>query len=303
MSGWFQRLKEGLSKTSSDLSSRMKVLVTHRKLDDETLETLEEILISADMGVITSQAVIADLRGKKFGQDITTDELKEFLAENIAHRLESVEKPWSLESAEEKPQVILMIGVNGSGKTTTIGKLVHRWEEEGKKIRVVAGDTFRAAATAQLQGWISRSPMVAGPHGSDSASLAFQGIEQGKQAGDDVVIIDTAGRLHNKSNLMDELEKMIRVIKKINPEGPHECWLVLDGTTGQNAHSQVSHFLKSAPITGLVITKLDGTSKAGVVVGLSKAFGLPIRFIGIGEKSEDLKPFDRQEFSKALVGL
>lgn len=300
--GWFSRLKRGLSKTSEKLTTGIKQLFTHKKLDDETLDGLEELLIGADLGPSAAAQAVAALRKSRFGSDITEEEIRAFLADHIA----AVLKPYAarFQIGSHTPHVILVVGVNGVGKTTTIGKLAKSFADEGKRVVMGAGDTFRAAAVEQLQIWGRRTgtPVVAKEQGADSAAVAYEAIMLAKEQGADVVLIDTAGRLHTKSNLMDELKKIVRVIQKADPSAPHDVVLVLDGTTGQNAHSQLDVFRTMAPLTGLVVTKLDGTAKGGVVVALAEKFKLPIYAIGVGETAEDLRPFAAEDFARFLVG-
>jgi len=274
-----------------------------RVLDDEMLEQLEELLIGADMGVDTALRVTANMAEGHFGKRISTQEIKELLAAEIARILEPVARPLPLYPT--KPQVVLVVGVNGSGKTTTIGKLASQFQAAGKKVIIAAGDTFRAAAVEQLQVWGDRAgvPVLTAPEGSDPASLAFEAMEQAARDGADLLMIDTAGRLQNRADLMEELSKIVRVIRKKDPDAPHNTLLVLDATTGQNAVSQVRTFQELADVSGLIMTKLDGTAKGGVLVALADKFGLPIHAIGVGEQIDDLAPFDPEEFAAALMGL
>ncbi|QQA43705.1 signal recognition particle-docking protein FtsY [Pelagovum pacificum] len=277
--------------------------VVRRVMDDEMLESLEELLITADLGVDTAVRVTANLAEGRYGRRISTAEIKTALAAEITRIMEPVARPLPL--YPEKPQVVLVVGVNGSGKTTTIGKLASQFRAAGKKVVIAAGDTFRAAAVEQLQVWGDRAgvPVMTAPEGSDPASLAFDALTKAQADGADLLMIDTAGRLQNRADLMEELAKIIRVIRKKNPEAPHNTLLVLDATTGQNALSQVKTFQQMADISGLVMTKLDGTAKGGVLVALADKFGLPIHAIGVGEQIDDLAAFDPEEFSAALVGL
>ncbi|ARN84436.1 signal recognition particle-docking protein FtsY [Candidatus Nucleicultrix amoebiphila] len=302
--GWFKRLKEGLSKTSTKLSEGITNIIKKRKLDQNTLDELEELLILSDLGVDTSKNIIEALKKERFNQDISDEELKGFLAEKIEAILKPVEKPITL-GKNKKPFVMLIVGVNGSGKTTTIGKLAHYFHNEGHKIRLAACDTFRAAAVEQLQVWAKRInvPIAVASQGADAAGLAFDTLQQSQKNKDDILIIDTAGRLHNKSDLMDELSKIRRVIQKIDETAPHSCLLVLDATVGQNAHMQTEIFLKTTQITGLIMTKLDGTARGGVLVSLAERFKLPVYAIGVGEDIDDLRPFEAKSFARALLGL
>ena len=273
-----------------------------RVLDDELLEELEELLISTDLGVETAMRVSANIAEGRFGRKVGAREIKRLLASEVARVLEPVAKPLPL--FPKKPQVILVVGVNGAGKTTTIGKIASQLKGAGKSVMIAAGDTFRAAAVEQLQIWGDRAgvPVFKLPQGSDPASLAFDALGQAQDAGADVLLIDTAGRLQNRQDLMEELAKIIRVIRKKDETAPHNTLLVLDATTGQNAISQVEIFQKIADVSGLVMTKLDGTARGGVLVGLADKIGLPIHAIGVGESIEDLQPFDPEEFAKALTG-
>ena len=273
-----------------------------RLLDDAMLESLEEVLIQADMGVATATRVTANIAEGRFGRRISTSELREALATEIARIMTPVARPMPL--YPQKPQVVLVVGVNGSGKTTTIGKLASQFKAAGKTVVIAAGDTFRAAAVEQLQIWGARAgvPVLSAPEGSDPASLAFEALTKAQANGADLLMIDTAGRLQNRADLMEELAKIVRVLRKIDPTAPHNTLLVLDATTGQNALSQVEVFSKIADVTGLVMTKLDGTAKGGVLVALADRFGLPIHAIGVGEQIDDLAPFDPDDFARALVG-
>jgi len=274
-----------------------------RVLDDDMLEQLEELLITADMGVDTALRVAANIAEGRYGRKVSTREIKQALAAEVARIMEPVARPLPLYAS--KPQVVLVVGVNGSGKTTTIGKLASQFRAAGKSVVIAAGDTFRAAAVEQLQVWGDRAgvPVLTAPEGSDPASLAFDALTQAQQSGADLLMIDTAGRLQNRSDLMEELAKIVRVLRKKDPDAPHNTLLVLDATTGQNAVTQVQEFQKLADVSGLVMTKLDGTAKGGVLVALADKFGLPIHAIGIGEQIDDLAPFDPEEFAAALTGL
>lgn len=273
-----------------------------RELDDEMLEQLEELLISADMGVDTALRVTANMAEGRIGKKLSSAEIKALLAAEITRIMEPVAKP--LPIYEKKPQVVLVVGVNGSGKTTTIGKLASQFRAAGKDVVIAAGDTFRAAAVEQLQVWGDRAgvPVLTAPEGSDPASLAFDAMTKAEADGADLLMIDTAGRLQNRADLMEELAKIVRVIRKKDPTAPHNTLLVLDATTGQNAVNQVATFQKLADVSGLVMTKLDGTAKGGVLVALADKFGLPIHAIGVGEQIDDLAAFDPDEFARALTG-
>ncbi len=274
-----------------------------RVLDDAMLESLEELLIGADMGVDTAVRVTANIAEGRFGKRISTSELRAALATEIARIMTPVAKPMPIYPT--KPQVVLVVGVNGSGKTTTIGKLASQFKAAGKSVVIAAGDTFRAAAVEQLQIWGQRAgvPVLTAPEGSDPASLAFDAMGRAQETGADLLMIDTAGRLQNRADLMEELSKIVRVIRKKDPTAPHNTILVLDATTGQNALLQVEIFRKIADVSGLVMTKLDGTAKGGVLVALADKFGLPIHAIGVGEQIDDLSPFDPDDFARALVGM
>ncbi|WP_127115974.1 signal recognition particle-docking protein FtsY [Shimia sediminis] len=277
--------------------------VVKRVLDDDMLEQLEELLITSDMGVDTAMRVTANIAEGRFGKRLSTEEIKQLLANEIARIMEPVAKPLPLYPTT--PQVVLVVGVNGSGKTTTIGKLASQFRAAGKKVVIAAGDTFRAAAVEQLQVWGERAgvPVLTAPEGSDPASLAFDAMTKAQEEGADLLMIDTAGRLQNRADLMEELAKIVRVIRKKDENAPHNTLLVLDATTGQNALNQVETFQKLSDVSGLVMTKLDGTAKGGVLVALADKFGLPIHAIGVGEKIDDLAPFDPEEFAAALTGL
>jgi fused signal recognition particle receptor len=280
-----------------------KTTVTRRVLDDDMLESLEELMIASDMGVDTALRVSANIAEGRLGRKVSVAEIKEILATEIARVMEPVAKP--LPIYPKRPQVVLVVGVNGAGKTTTIGKLASQFRAAGKSVVIAAGDTFRAAAVEQLQVWGDRAgvPVLTAPEGSDPASLAYDALKKAQDEGADLLMIDTAGRLQNRQDLMAELAKIVRVLKKLDESAPHNTVLVLDATTGQNALSQVETFQKLADVSGLVMTKLDGTAKGGVLVALADKFGLPIHAIGVGEQIEDLAPFDPEDFAKALTGL
>lgn len=300
---WLSRLTSGLSKTSSQLSSGITGIFTKRKLDDEALEELEGVLIGADLGPKVAAQLVAEFAKERFGKEVTDQEVKEALASNIATLLEPVAHPFSPEG--NKPFVVLVVGVNGNGKTTTIGKLALQFKQSGKKVMLAAADTFRAAAVEQLKVWSERAgvPIVTAPEGTDPASVAYQAVEKARAENIDVLFIDTAGRLHNKQNLMEELGKISRVIKKIDASAPHAVIQVLDGTTGQNALAQVEAFKNLIQVTGLIVTKLDGTARGGVIVALADRFKLPIHAIGVGEGIEDLQAFDPRDVARSMVGL
>ena len=274
-----------------------------RTLDDDMLEQLEELLIAADMGVDTALRVTSSMAEGRMGKKLSVEEIKQLLADEVTRIMEPVARPLPIYA--KKPQVVLVVGVNGSGKTTTIGKLASQFKAAGKSVVIAAGDTFRAAAVEQLQVWGQRAgvPVLTAPEGSDPASLAFDAMTKAHEDGADLLMIDTAGRLQNRQDLMEELSKIVRVIRKKDPDAPHNTLLVLDATTGQNAIMQVDAFQKLADVSGLVMTKLDGTAKGGVLVALADKFGLPIHAIGVGEQIDDLAPFDPEDFAKALVGL
>lgn len=301
---WFQRLREGLSRSSSKLSLGITDLFTKRKLDDEALEDLEDLLIQADMGVATAAKLSQALAKTRFGKDVDPDEIRQALAEEAARILNPVARPLEIDRTR-KPHVVLVVGVNGAGKTTTIGKMAKQYVDQGLRVTLAAGDTFRAAAVEQLKVWGDRTgaPVVARDTGADAAGLAFDAFQEARARGDDILLVDTAGRLHNKQALMDELSKIRRVLKKIDPDAPHSTLLVLDATVGQNAHQQVKVFGEMVEVTGLAMTKLDGTAKGGVVVALAQDFDLPVHFIGVGETAEDLRPFKAEDFARSLMGL
>jgi len=301
--GWFQRLKTGLARSSQRLGQGIAAIVTRRRLDQPTLDRLEELLIGADFGTKLAAELVDRLRRTRFDQEVSSEEVRQALAEEIAKSLSLVDRP--LKIAGAKPFAILVVGVNGSGKTTTIGKLAQSFRDDGKKVMIAACDTFRAAAVEQLTIWGERAgvPVMARPAGSDPAGLAFDALEAARRDGTDVLLIDTAGRLHNKANLMAELQKIVRVLKKLDPAAPHAVLLVLDATVGQNAHAQAETFRDMIGVTGLVMTKLDGTAKGGVLVALAERYGIPVHFIGVGEKAEDLRPFRAEEFARSLAGL
>ncbi|MEJ2624621.1 MAG: signal recognition particle-docking protein FtsY [Pseudolabrys sp.] len=299
---WWKRLSGGLKRTSSSLGAAITGLVSKRKLDASTLEELENELIRADFGIDVADRIVETLRSGRYEKGIAPEELQNLLAAEIEKVMAPVAQPLEVTA---KPFVVLVAGVNGSGKTTTIGKLAARFRAEGKSVMLVAGDTFRAAATEQLKIWGERTGAVveARQQGADAAGLAFDAIAAAKTQGVDVVLMDTAGRLQNRAELMNELEKIVRVIRKVEPDAPHAVLLVLDATVGQNALSQVEIFQKTAGVTGLVMTKLDGTARGGILVAIASKFGLPVHFIGVGEGVEDLSPFTAREYARAVVGL
>ncbi len=300
--GWFARLKSGLAKTSSKLGEGITGLFTKRKLDVETLDDLEDLLIQSDLGVETATRITSALSKGRFLKGISAEDVRGVLAEEVQRVLEPVARPLVIDPSR-KPHVLLMVGVNGTGKTTTIGKLASQFRSEGKSVMMAAGDTFRAAAVAQLKVWGERTgtPVVTGEVGTESSGLAFDAMKAAQAARSDVLLIDTAGRLQNKQALMDELEKLIRVVRKLDPTAPHDVLLVLDATTGQNALQQVDVFRERAGVTGLVMTKLDGTARGGILVAISAKYGLPVHAIGIGEGVADLQPFDAHEFARAIA--
>lgn len=300
--GWFARLTQGLSRSSAKVSSAITGLFTKARLDDAMLDEIEEALISADLGLKTAAAVRARLAAERYDKDVTDAEVKAILADHIAALMQPLEKP--LAEGAARPHVILVVGVNGSGKTTTIAKLAHLFQAQGRSVMLAAGDTFRAAAIAQLQVWGERlgAEVVTTREGGDAAGLAFAALEQARAQGVDILLIDTAGRLQNKKDLMAELAKVRRVIAKLDASAPHETVLVLDATTGQNALSQIAVFEEIAGVTGLVMTKLDGTARGGVLVAAAEQFRLPIHAIGVGEQMDDLRPFDAASYAAALTG-
>ena len=300
---WLQRLGSGLKRSSDQLTGGITALFTKKKLDAATLDELEDILIQADFGVDIATTITETLRRDRFDRDVTSEDVRAVLAAEVEKVLSPVAVPLVID-ASRKPYVILMIGVNGSGKTTTIGKLAAKFRAEGLKVMLAAGDTFRAAAIEQLQVWGQRTgaEVVTKPAGSDASGLAFDAVTRAKTEGLDVLIIDTAGRLQNRDELMSELEKIIRVIKKVDSSAPHATLLTLDATTGQNALNQVDIFGKRAGVTGLVMTKLDGTARGGILVAIAKKFGLPVHFIGVGETVDDLEAFAAADFAAAIAG-
>jgi len=302
--GWLASLKAGLSRSSGKLGDGISGIFTKRKLDDAALEELEELLISADLGVATAAKLAANLARERFDKDVSPEEVRGALAADVTEILAPVAEPLTVDPAH-RPHVVLVVGVNGSGKTTTIGKIAKNQHDQGLKVMLAAGDTFRAAAIDQLKIWGERTSceVVAKTPGADAAGLAYEALERARADDVDLLLIDTAGRLHNKADLMAELEKIVRVLKKLDPEAPHDCLLVLDATTGQNAHAQVETFKKLVQVTGLIVTKLDGSARGGVLVALAERFGLPVHAIGVGESAGDLRPFAARDFARSLMGL
>ncbi|SCB22958.1 signal recognition particle-docking protein FtsY [Rhizobium hainanense] len=300
---WFQRLRAGLARTSSQLTGQIAALFTKRKLDDQTLQELEDLLIQADLGVETAMRVTDTLASERYGKDVTSEDVGRIMAQEIAKVLKPVAKPLQLDLSH-KPHVILVVGVNGTGKTTTIGKLAAKLSGAGLKVMVAAGDTFRAAAIEQLKIWADRtkSEFIGTKLGADAAGLAFDAFQQAKANKSDVLIIDTAGRLQNKAELMAELEKIVRVLGKLDPDAPHTVLQTLDATTGQNALNQVEIFRNVAGVNGLIMTKLDGTARGGILVAISAKHKLPVYFIGVGEGVDDLEPFEAEDFANAIAG-
>lgn len=300
--GWFSRLKDGLSKTSSRLSEGITGIFTKRRLDAATIEDFEDLLIQADLGVETASRIADSVSKMRVDKGLEPDEVRRILGAEVERILSPVARPLVIDAAR-KPHVVLVVGVNGSGKTTTIGKIAAQLVREGKSVVLGAGDTFRAAAVEQLKVWGERTgtPVIARDIGADSSGLAFDALKDAHAKGADVLLLDTAGRLQNKQALMDELEKMVRVLKKIDPTAPHDVLLVLDATVGQNAISQVEVFRERAGVTGLVMTKLDGTARGGILVALAAKYGLPVHFIGVGESIDDLRPFAAREFADAIA--
>jgi fused signal recognition particle receptor len=303
--GWFSRLKAGLSRSTAKLTESVTAVFTKRKLDDAALEELEETLIAADLGVAASSRIVEAFRRTRFGREVTDVEVKATLAEEIAAILAPVATPLVIERARA-PHVVLVVGVNGTGKTTTIAKLAKQYRDQGLRAGMVAGDTFRAAAVEQLQVWADRTGARFFPPakpGADAAGLAFDALTTARAEALDVLLVDTAGRLHNKSALMEELRKVVRILRRVDATAPHSVLLVLDATTGQNAVQQVKVFKEMVDVTGLAVTKLDGSAKGGVVVALAQEFALPVHVVGVGEKAEDLRPFEARDYARGLLGL
>ncbi len=301
---WWRRLSSGLKRTSASLGTAVADLVVKRKLDRAMLDDIEDVLLRADLGTDVAVRIADAIGDGRYDKAISSDEVKAVVAAEVEKVLAPVAQPLVIDAAK-KPFVILMIGVNGSGKTTTIGKLAARFSAEGRKVILAAGDTFRAAAIEQLKVWGERtgSPVIARTQGSDAAGLVFEAMDAAKAGNADVLLIDTAGRLQNRAELMDELHKVVRVIKKIDADAPHAVLLVLDATVGQNALSQVEAFSKTAGVTGLVMTKLDGTARGGILVALADRHRLPVHFIGVGEGVDDLSPFAARDFARAIAGI
>ncbi|MCF6114728.1 signal recognition particle-docking protein FtsY [Mesorhizobium muleiense] len=301
---WFQRMKEGLARSSRELSGNIAGVFTKRKLDEDTLQDLEDVLIRADLGMETALRITDSLAASRYGKDVSETEVRAIMASEVEKVLTHVALPLELDLSH-KPHVILVVGVNGTGKTTTIGKLAAKLTDGGLSVMLAAGDTFRAAAIEQLKIWGERtkSPVIASKLGADAAGLAYDAFEQARQAGSDVLIIDTAGRLQNKTELMAELEKIVRVLGKLDPEAPHTVLQTVDATTGQNALNQVEIFRNVAGVNGLVMTKLDGTARGGILVAIAAKHKLPVYFIGVGEQVDDLEPFSASEFARAIAGV
>lgn len=301
---WLSRLRGGLSKSAQRVTQGITGLFTKKKLDQATLNELEDALIQADLGVSVATRLVEKLGKERFGREVTDEEVRSAFADDIAEILQPVAVQLAIDPAR-KPHVVLVVGVNGSGKTTTIAKLAHLLKSEGRTVMLAAGDTFRAAAVEQLKVWGERAgvPVIAKEAGADAAGLAYEALEKARAAQCDVLLVDTAGRLHNKTNLMEELAKMVRVMRKLDAEAPHSCLLVLDATTGQNAHAQVETFKSLSPVDALVLTKLDGSAKGGVLVALAEKFKLPVVAIGVGEGIDDLRPFEARAFARGLMGL
>jgi len=302
--GWFARLRQGLSRSSEKLGDSLSAVFTRTTLDDAMLEQIEEALIAADLGPAMAARVSAKLAAEKYDKAVTEDEVRRVVADEIEKVLAPVARPLEV-TAFPRPQTVLVVGVNGSGKTTTIAKLAHLFQEQDYRVMLAAGDTFRAAAIEQLQVWGGRigAPVISGKVGSDAAGLAYEALEKARGQGYDALIVDTAGRLQNKQGLMDELAKIKRVLSKLMLSAPHDVVLVLDATTGQNALNQIEVFKDVAGVTGLVMTKLDGTARGGVLVAAAERFKLPIHAVGVGETIDDLRPFDPRAFAEALAGV
>ncbi len=304
LGSFFSRLKDGLARSTQKITESITAVFKKRRLDDAALEELEDILITADLGAAVAARIIGNFRRTRFGKEVTDEEIRETLSAEISAILEPVALPLRIERAR-KPHVVLVVGVNGTGKTTTIGKLAQQYRETGLTPMLVAGDTFRAAAVEQLQVWGQRTQaeVIVGQPNADAAGLAFDALTRAQATGADVLLIDTAGRLHNKSALMEELRKIIRVLRKKDETAPHSVLLVLDATTGQNAIQQVKVFKEMVDVSGLIVTKLDGSARGGIVVALAENFGLPVHAVGVGEQAADLRPFDARDFARSLVGV
>jgi len=301
---WLKKLTSGLSKTSAKVTASLSSLLGRSSIDAASIEEVEDALIAADLGTRVAARLAEGVRRHKFDGEVTAPALAGALADGITEILDPVAMPLDIDPAK-RPHVVLLVGVNGSGKTTTAGKLAQQWRQQGKSVMLAAGDTFRAAAIEQLLIWGERTgtEVVAGDQGGDAAALAYQAMEKASAQGTDVLIIDTAGRLQNRSELMDELAKIVRVIRKLDDSAPHDSVIVLDGTVGQNAISQVSAFKEVADVSGLIVTKLDGSAKGGVVITLADTFGLPVHAVGVGEGADDLQPFEARDFANALAGV
>ena len=301
---WLKKLTSGLSKTSAAVTSSLSALLGRSAIDAGSIEEVEDALISADLGTAAAARLAARVRRHKFDGEVTAQALAGALADGITEILEPLAAPL-IPKVDNRPHVVLLVGVNGSGKTTTAGKLAQQWRQEGKSVMLAAGDTFRAAAIEQLQIWGDRTgtEVISGAQGGDAAALAYQALEKARSQGTDVLIIDTAGRLQNRTELMDELAKIVRVIRKLDDSAPHDSVIVLDGTVGQNALSQVSAFRDIADVSGLIVTKLDGSAKGGVVIALAETFQLPVHAVGVGEGADDLQPFEARDFANALAGV
>ena len=301
---WLKKLTSGLSKTSAAVTSSLSSLLGRSSIDAGSIEEVEDALISADLGTAAAARLAERVRRHKFDGEVTAQALAGALADGITEILEPVAAPL-IPKVDNRPHVVLLVGVNGSGKTTTAGKLAQQWRQEGKSVMLAAGDTFRAAAIEQLQIWGDRTgtEVISGAQGGDAAALAYQALEKARSQGTDVLIIDTAGRLQNRTELMDELAKIVRVIRKLDDSAPHDSVIVLDGTVGQNALSQVSAFRDIAHVSGLIVTKLDGSAKGGVVIALAETFQLPVHAVGVGEGADDLQPFEARDFANALAGV
>ena len=302
--GWLGKLEAGLTKSSLSLTNSLNELLVKKKLDSQTLEEIEDVLITADLGVETAHQISKKLASTRFGKDANPTEVRRVVADEIIEILSPVAQPLSLNPAN-RPHVILVCGVNGSGKTTTVGKLAHKFVEDGKHVMLAAGDTFRAAATEQLKIWGERAacPVISKETGSDPAGLVFEAFQQARKDNADVLLIDTAGRLQNNTELMEELQKITRAVQRFDKTAPHSCLLVLDATVGQNAHSQVEIFLRMVNVTGLILTKIDGSAKGGVLVSLAQKNGLPVHAIGVGEQPDDLQTFSATVFALSLLDI
>jgi fused signal recognition particle receptor len=301
---WWKRLSSGLSRSSTAIGQGITDIFSKRKLDTSTLEDLEDVLVRADLGVVASQRIAEAVGRGRYDREIDPQEVRRVLADEVEASLAPVALPLNIDWSK-KPFIVLVVGVNGSGKTTTIGKIASKYRAEGRSVMLAAGDTFRAAAIEQLRIWGARigADVIAREQGSDAASLAFEAVQAAKAEGADLLLIDTAGRLQNRAELMSELEKIVRVIKKIDAAAPHAVLLVLDATVGQNALSQVEIFARIAGVTGLVMTKLDGTARGGILVAIAEKYRMPVHFIGVGEGADDLEPFEARDFARAIAGL